>query len=370
MMRAAWLTVSIVCATLQPAAAADPFYREDLRIAAPGAGTRGLEAMLLRPAGTRRYPLALISHGAPRDTAGRAGMSPYGSYRQALEFARRGFAALVVMRRGYGDSGGDYAEDGGPCGRRDYSLAARASVSDLRAAIDAMKNRTDVTTSGMIAVGVSAGGFATVALTSDPPSGLAAAISFAGGRGSRADNDVCSEDALVREFGVLGRTSQTPMLWIYARNDRFFWPELAHRMHTAFSGAGGRAQFIDAPATGDNGHLLFSTAIPVWTPMVDSFLRDQNLGSRDIAAMPPPPSLAPPPQLGDKGRAGFTAYLSDSPHNAFAVSPRGAFAFRGGRRSARAAADDALAKCAEFAPDCVLYAVDDMLVDQPGTRLR
>ena len=368
MMRAAWLTVLIVCAALQPAAA-DPFYREDLRIPAAAAGARGLEAMLLRPSGTRRYPLALISHGAPRDAAERAGMSPYGSYRQALEFARRGFAALVVMRRGYGDSGGDYAEDSGPCGRRDYSLAAKASASDLRAAIEAMKGRIDLSTSGMIAVGVSAGGFATVALTADPPSGLAAAISFAGGRGSRADNDVCDEDALVREFGILGRTSRIPMLWIYARNDGFFRPELAHRMHAAFTGAGGRAQFIDAPSTGDDGHFLFSTAIPLWTPMVDGFLRDQNLGSRDVAAVAAP-ALAPPSQLGEKGRAGFTDYLSASPHNAFAVSPRGAFAYRSGRRSAREAADDALAACAGFAPDCTLYAVDDKLADKTGAGSR
>jgi dienelactone hydrolase len=360
MMRTARLTILIVCAALQPAAA-DPFYREDLRIPAAGASPRGLEAMLLRPAGTRRYPLALISHGAPRNAAERAGMSPYGSYRQALEFARRGFAALVVMRRGYGDSGGDYAENSGPCGRRDYSLPARASVSDLRAAIEAMKGRTDVSTSGMIAVGASAGGFATVALTADPPAGLAAAISFAGGRGSRDDNDVCDEDALVREFGVLGRTSRIPMLWIYARNDRFFRSDLAHRLHAAFTGAGGRAQFIDAPATGDDGHFLFSTAIPLWTPMVDGFLRDQNLGTRDLAAVPAPPALARPPQLGENGRAGFSDYLTASPHKAFAVSPRGAFAYRGGRRSARAAADDALAACANFASDCALYAVDDKL---------
>jgi dienelactone hydrolase len=363
MMRAARLTILIVCAALQPAAA-DPFYREDLRIAAAAAGARGLEAMLLRPAGTRRYPLALISHGTPRDGTERAGMSPYGSYRQALEFARRGFAALVVMRRGYGDSGGDYAENNGPCGQRDYSLAAKASVSDLRTAIEAMRGRTDVSTSGMIAVGASAGGFATVALTADPPAGLAAAISFAGGRGSRADNDVCDKDALVREFGALGRTSRIPMLWIYARNDRFFWPELAHRMHAAFTGAGGRAQFVDAPSTGDDGHFLFSTAIPLWTPMVDGFLRDQNLGTRDVAAMPAPAALAQPPQLGEKGRAGFSDYLAASPHNAFAVSPRGAFAYRGGRRSARKAADDALAACADFAADCTLYAVDDKLADK------
>lgn len=140
------------------------------------------------------------------------------------------------MRRGYGDSGGDYAEDSGPCGHRDYSLAARGQRPTRSHRRHEEPNRRDA--SGMIAVGVSAGGFATVALTSDPPAGLAAAISFAGSRGSRADNDVCDQDALVREFAALGRTSRIPMLWIYARNDKFFWPDLAHRMHAAFAGAG------------------------------------------------------------------------------------------------------------------------------------
>ena len=313
MTRAAMLAALIVGIALQPAAA-EPFYREDLRIPMEAAGPRGLEAMLLRPSGTRRYPLALISHGAPREGSARAPMSPYGSYRQALEFARRGFAALVLMRRGYGDSGGQYAESSGPCGQREYLRAAWQSASDLRAAIEAMSSRTDVSTNGMIAVGVSAGGFASLALSADPPPGLAAAINFAGGRGSRADNDVCDEDALVRAFATLGRTSRIPTLWIYAQNDKFFGPELVRRMHTAFTGAGGRAQFIDVLPFGDDGHSLFSRGISLWTATVDSFLRDQNLGTRDIAAMPAPSPISPPPQLRDKGRAGFSDYLSASPH--------------------------------------------------------
>jgi alpha/beta superfamily hydrolase len=174
MMRATLLTVLIVAAATHPAAA-DEFVREDLRIPFAAAGPRGLEALLIRPAGTRRYPLALISHGAPREAGKRPGMTPNRFYVQAAEFARRGFAALVVMRRGYGNSGGDYAENSGSCDRRNYLIAAKASVSDLRAAIDAMNERGDVTTQGMIAVGVSAGGFASVALTADPPPGLAAA---------------------------------------------------------------------------------------------------------------------------------------------------------------------------------------------------
>lgn len=370
MIRATLLAVAIATAAMQPAAA-DGFYREELRIPMAGADPRGFEAMLIRPSGTRRYPLALISHGSPRVAAARRGMTPNALYAQAIEFARRGFAALVMMRRGYGNSGGDYAENIGPCDRPNYLIAAKASVSDLRAAIAAMKARTDVTTQGMIAVGISAGGFASVALTADPPPGLAAAINFAGGRGSEADDNVCDEDALVRAFARFGKTSRTPMLWIYAANDKFFGPKLARRLYGAFTDAGGRAQFIDAPAFGVDGHTLFSAAgVSIWAPMVDGFLREQQLGGRDLLPPPAPPALPPPPRLSEQGRAGFAAYLASGPHKAFAVSPNGSWGYRTAVRTGAEASSAAVAACANHAPDCALYAIDDKLAgkDNAGPR--
>jgi len=269
------------------------------------------------------------------------------------------------MRRGYGNSGGGYAENSGPCARRNYLIAASASAADLRAAIDAMSRRADVTTQGMIAVGRSAGGFASIALSADPPPGLAAVINFAGGRGSRADNDVCDEAALVRAFATLGKTSRIPMLWVYAGNDKFFGPELAHRMHAAFTAAGGRAQLIDAPAFGGDGHTLFSaTGASIWTPMVDAFLREMNLGTRDLIALPASTALPPPRQLSERGRAGFAAYLVSGPHKAFAVSPKGHYAFRSGFRTLAQAEAAALAECTKHAPDCALYASGDELAGQ------
>ncbi|MGQ0685397.1 alpha/beta hydrolase family protein [Bradyrhizobium sp.] len=360
MRYAAWLALAIVLAALRPAAAQD-YIREELRIAMPTAGPRGLEALLIRPAGSGPYPLALISHGSPRDGAARATMSANALYRQGIEFARRGFAALIVMRRGYATSGGEYAESSGPCADPDYLRTAKASANDLRATVQAMKNRTDVTTDGFIAVGVSAGGFASVALTADPPQGLAAAISFAGGRGSRTDNEVCNADALVGAFAALGRTSRIPMLWIYAQNDRFFGPALARRMHAAFTGAGGSSKFVNAAAFGEDGHTLFSRGIPIWTAMVDEFLRAQDLGRRDLLPPPAAAVLPPPPRLGEKGRTGFASYLSAGPHKAFAVSPRGSWASRSGLRSADEARQKALEACSKYAPDCAIYAVDDAL---------
>ncbi|MFZ0844709.1 MAG: dienelactone hydrolase, partial [Pseudolabrys sp.] len=120
------LPLAIVLILFALPAQAENYIREDIRIPMAQAGARGLEAVLVRPDAPGQYPLALISHGAPRDGAARVKMWPGSSYPMALEFARRGFAALIVMRRGYGNSGGTYAEDRGACARADYAGSARA----------------------------------------------------------------------------------------------------------------------------------------------------------------------------------------------------------------------------------------------------
>jgi pimeloyl-ACP methyl ester carboxylesterase len=148
------------------------FHTEDLRIPMAAAGPQGLEAFLMRPQGPGKYPPALISHGTPRDYDDRAGMTAQSYRGLAVEFARRGFAALVVLRRGYGTSPGGRLDSFGSCGNPDYRGALAVSVADLQAAIAAMKMRSDVTTDGMIAIGHSAGGFATVGLTAQAPAGL------------------------------------------------------------------------------------------------------------------------------------------------------------------------------------------------------
>ncbi|WP_426423867.1 alpha/beta hydrolase family protein [Bradyrhizobium genosp. A] len=336
------------------------FYTEDLRIPMAEAGPQGLEAFLVRPAGTRRYPLALLSHGSPRSFDDRATMSAHKYYGIALEYARRGFAALIVMRRGYGGSPGGRADSVGGCANAAYLPAAAIAVADLRAAIDAMARRADVTTTGMIAAGHSAGGLATVALTAEPPPGLVAAISFAGGRGSRDDDEVCNEDGLVQAFASFGKTSRVPMLWVYATNDSYFGPDLARRLYDGFRGNGGHAKFIAAPPYGDDGHYLYSVvARPQWTPYVDAFLRERGL-AHDMLS--PPDPLPPPGHFSDAAKAEFARYLASTmPHKAFAVSPNGGYGWRSGRNTVDDAQRDSLAACMKRSPTCTLYAVDDEL---------
>ena len=362
-----FVLIVLLTANLLPRTQAAEFYTEDLRIPMAAAGPQGLEAFLVRPAAARRYPLALLGHGTPRDHDDRPGMTAHKYYAIALEFARRGFAALVVLRRGYGTSPGDRVDSVGPCARAAYLPATAVAVADLRAAIDAMSRRNDVTTSGMIAVGHSSGGLAIVGLAAQAPPGLIAAISFAGGRGSSSDDTMCNPDDLVQAFATFGKTARVPMLWVYAANDHYFPPALAHRFYDAFRGSGGNAKFVDAPAHGEDGHYLYSTTtLPLWTPLVDAFLRERGIAGRDILS--PPDPLPIPAQLSNAGKDEFLRYLASvSPHKAAAVSPKGAIGWRSGRATAADAQRDALAACGKWAEDCSLYAVDDRLATGVNT---
>jgi dienelactone hydrolase len=356
------LVVCLLVSAVSVARADNGFTQFPLRILLPGdLGT--LEALLVRPSAPGRYPLALISHGSPRSTAERPQMTPLAMLPQALEFARRGWAALIVMRRGYGNSDGGWAETYGSCGNPNYIAAGQAGAADLRLSLELVSHRADIDPSRMIAVGVSAGGFATVALTADPPPGLVAAINFAGGRGSpQADQD-CRADRLVEAFRAFGRRSRIPMLWIYAANDHFFGPALAQQLRQAFAAGGGNVVFVAAPAFGSDGHGLFSPAgIPVWTPYVDAFLQKQNLTLRDALLPSPHPNIAAPAELDASGQEAFASYLIDAPHKAFAVAPDGAFGWQSAAPTTEAARAAALKFCEQHAAHCEVVSVDDAAV--------
>lgn len=341
---------------IQSATAA--FIQEPLRI--PISASVSLEALLVRPDEPGRYPLALITHGSPRTTTDRPNMTPLAMLPQALEFARRGWAAVVVMRQGYGASGGGWAETYGTCAEPDYVAAGTAGAADLRMAAKFLARRPDIDGSHTVAIGVSAGGFAIVALTADPPAGLVAAINFAGGRGSLEDFQTCREDRLVEAYRVFGTRSRIPMLWVYAENDHFFGPKLAQEFRKVFVGSGGIVDFVAAPEFGTDGHGLFSaTGIPVWSGSVDAFLKQQNLVMRTTPLPIPQPALTVPKTLSDNGRKAFAAYLIEPPHKAFVLSADGHFGWRSGQRTIEAAKAGALKLCQQSGETCEVGFVDD-----------
>ncbi len=356
------LLIGLLLASVSNARADSPFVLQPLRVLL-GGDSGVLEALFVRPSAPGRYPLALLAHGSPRDATGRPNMTPLAMLPQALEFARRGWAVVIVMRRGYGGSDGGWAEGFGPCDNPNYVTAGTAGATDLRTTLDFVSHRPDVDPAHMIAVGVSDGGFATVALTADPPPGLIAAISFAGGRSSQQSDKVCRPDRLIAAFRAFGQRSRIPMLWVYAANDHFFGPALAQQFKAAFENGGGSVDFVNAPAFGDDGRNLFSPAgIPDWTPYVEKFLRQENLTMRTAPLPLPGPAITAPKALGANGQKAFASFLIDAPHKAFALAPDGSFGWQSGKRTVDAARADALKYCQQNATNCRVMFVDDAAV--------
>jgi hypothetical protein len=161
------------------------------------------------------------------------------------------------------------------------------------------------------------------------------------------------------------------MLWVYAENDLYFRPELAQRFHAAFKARGGAAKFVAAPAFGRDGHALFSASgTPIWTPIVDAFLRDENLGLRTPLLPPSANALPPPAQFNEHGRAAFKEYLLAGEHKAFALAKSARYGWRAGLRTEREARVAALEACERTGESCSIYAVDDELESERLSKLK
>ena len=164
-----------------------------------------------------------------------------------------------------------WAEAYGRCETPDYYNAGLQSAADIQATIDFMRTQPYVAPDRTLVVGQSAGGWATVALSSRNPPGVPGMINFAGGRGGHqklpgGGIGNCTPDALVQAAAKYGATARVPLLWIYAENDSFFEPALARRMVAAYDAAGGKATYRPVGAFGRDGHSLAGSdsGVPIW----------------------------------------------------------------------------------------------------------
>lgn len=230
-----------------------------------------IDVTVFRPPGDGPFPLLVLSHGSPRSVEDRRRAGRQRLVAQSEAFVAMGFAVVVPTRRGYGESGGAWAETYGSCNSPDYHAAGLETARDLRAAVDAVRGEPWAGKRVVLA-GQSAGGFGSVAASSIRFEGLVAVVNFAGGRGSRGPDAVCAEERLVEAMARYGERARVPELWIYSENDRFFGPDLASRMHQAFVRAGGVAELVRAPATGLDGHGYFALRPDDWSPRVEAFL--------------------------------------------------------------------------------------------------
>jgi len=239
---------------------------------------RLLYARLCRPTSEAPARVVIYAHGTPAEVARRVTVGPPSCDGEAFRwFLERGYAVLASVRRGYGVTGGPYAEGGGPCAQEEFVRPGLESARDVATTVDYAATLPFLRPQGMVLVGLSTGGFATIAYDSTPHPRVTALINFSGGRGGHHDNQPnnnCNPSGLAVAAGQFGATASTPMLWIYQANDSFFSPEIAGAMHAAFTKAGGQAQYLANPAFGADGHDMFvlTGGSAIWGPQVERYL--------------------------------------------------------------------------------------------------
>ncbi|RJL46106.1 dienelactone hydrolase family protein [Pectobacterium carotovorum] len=328
-----------------------------------------LDAFVTRPVSQTKLPVVVITNG----TVGTAefdrwDMNPNRESSTALGFARHGYAAVTVLREGYGYSSGGAEYSGGSCKQPLHKLAGEKDTRDMLAALEAIRRQPWASQDKAVLAGMSAGGFAVLATSAANPPGVQAIINFDGGRGSIDGKSLCDKTGLINAFATYGLTARIPSLWLYSSNDQSFSPEMGRAFYDAYRSGGGNAEFIEMPAFEKNGHVFMDTAPEdFWWKTVAGFLAQQHLPVEEVVTLPVT-HLTPPADLNNlAGKKAFKKYEAARLYEkAFATNKDGAWGTAYWARTGHEAANIAVKNCEKFqhkkAVSCTVYAINDEVV--------
>jgi dienelactone hydrolase len=339
--------------------------QEEVRI--PARGGYQVAATILRPAGPGPYGAVILNHGVPGSEQERLNESAANDFAIAAPvFARRGYVVVMPMRRGFGATGGEFAEDAGSCRKPDYVKGETAAAEDVMAAYDYARKLPYVDGSRMILAGQSAGGIVSMFAGARSPEGLVAVLGFAAGRGGNPDirpGVPCAIEPMAKMFEAMGKQIKVPVLMHYAENDKYFNPATTRLWHERFTAAGARAEYVMQPAFGKDGHYLFGELIGVryWLPAVEKFLAANHIAFEPIQTPGLLMAAQPPMQVAtDSCKSLYRVFIESPGPRAYAVSGDGRCGFAGGLADAR---ETALRECRNISgAACALYAVDSEVV--------
>jgi dienelactone hydrolase len=344
--------------------------QEEVRIPA---GAYTLAATIVRPQGNGRYGAVVLNHGTPGSASGRARESADLLINSASVFARRGYVVVLPLRRGFGATGGEFAEDPGSCANPDYRKGEHAAADDVMAAYEYARTLPYVDANRMILAGQSAGGIVSMYTAGTRnPQGLLAVLGFAAGRGGNPDfrpGVPCAIEPIARLLESVGKSVRVPVLLHYAENDMFFNAQTSRLWYERFAASGARAEYVLQPSFGRDGHYIFSEVLGVryWLPAVEQFLVKHGIPFERLDAAQPIVALDRVPHVRtDACRGLYRAFLEAPTPRAYAVSADGRCGFAGGLPDA---ADVAVRECRSKATaPCTLYAVDSQVVWAPDGK--
>lgn len=278
--------------------------REQLWILPSGDSETPLRATVFRPVdppGTKdvaRHPLVVINHGTSDATRLAVAMPVY--YWLSRWFVDRGYAVVLPQRRGHGATGGPMVEAIGNCINPDHYQSGLAAADDIGSTVSFMSEQPFVAPGETIVLGISSGGWASLALASRNPSNVRAVINIAGGRGGhpfgQVDGSVCGEKRLIEAARSYGATARLPTLWLYASNDSYFRPDLARAMASAWHERGGDAELHVFPPYGSDGHTIADDRAgwDIWGAAVEGFLTRRSEAPVAALSEPTPAPIAMP----------------------------------------------------------------------------
>ena len=267
--------------------------REQLWILPSGDPNIPLRATVFRPRddtqdATARRQLVVINHGTDESTRLSVSMPVY--YWLSRWFVERGYVVVIPQRRGHGATGGDLLESVGSCETADHFASGQIAANDIAATVNFMTDQPFVLSQNVIVVGISTGGWASLALASRNLQQVGAIVNFAGGRGGHAygrDNQICNAGNLLKTSRRFAETARAPSLWLYSENDSYFGPDLARKLASEWVSGGGLAEEHILPPYSDDGHRIADDRAgwEVWGDVLASFLdRHQPANDSEISS--------------------------------------------------------------------------------------
>jgi dienelactone hydrolase len=262
-------------------------YRQQHWLVPGAAGL--LSATLYRPDGPGPFPLVMLCPDGPADAAAARHLADP-LQPAARWFAGHGYAALVVVPR--------------PLRSGDAAQAIEAVADDLDAAYGYLRGQGFVDAERIVLAGEGTGGFAALALAARQPTGVMAAINFAGQLAPDMPISVASsamaaggdevdllggapaplklepaaaphpaakpvaDPVLAGLLQRYGRTTHRPELWLYAAGDA----SRARHMAAGFNHAGAApVRLVELPTIGGSAAMIADQP-SLWNDPVAKFL--------------------------------------------------------------------------------------------------
>jgi dienelactone hydrolase len=325
--------------------------------------TGELETTIYKPPGEGPFPLLVLNHGKSLGSPRAQERARFQTI--SREFVKRGYAVVIPMRTGFSKSTGEYVEE--YC---DMTANGQIQANDLDDVLAYLVQQPWVDAQRIVVGGQSYGGLTAMAFATHGFPGVKGILNFAGGLRT---NSCDWEPSLVQAFAAYGAHSRVPSLWFYGENDSHFGPQLATRMHQAYTTAGGDATLVKFGAFKNDAHGMSGShdGVRIWWPETEKFLRQIGMPTQEIFKLAEPARLpksgyaqinniAAVPYLREDGREQYRAFLTKSQPRAFALSSSGAWSWV---EDGDDPAERAIANCQKNSTSpCKLYAIDNDVV--------